>query len=168
MTQTADALVRSLQSFVENIPFAKGLNLKVNSARAGFVEVRLEPSPHLFNHFGTYQAGVYFTLGEITGGLLCGTFLDLSKNLLITQNSAIEFGQAADGILTATAEAALLDIEKLLAHLKAKKKASTSIDVAIKSLNGKAVAHCRNEYYLRLGIPRSFSLAQNPASSKGI
>lgn len=157
MSQTDRALIKSLQSFVEGIPFAKRMNLKVNSARRGFVEVHVEPSHQLFNHFNTYQAGVYFTLGEVTGGLLCGTFLSLAKNLLITKKSNIEFNHATDNTLISIAELTPPDIEKLLADLMNRRKTFAFVDVFIKSSNGKPVARCRNEYYLRLGIPKSFS-----------
>ena len=168
MSQTDSSLIENLQSLVQSIPFAKGMNLKVGKARKGFVEMCLNPSNQLFNHFKTYQAGVYFTLAEITGGLLCGTFTDLTKNLLITKKSEIEFGHAVDSTLISVAELALSDIERLLGNLETKRKTSVLMDVFIKSLDGKEVAKCQNEYYLRLGIPRSFATNQRAMRSKGV
>lgn len=142
--------------------------MKVDSARRGLVEVRIEPSHQLFNHYNTFQAGVCFTLAEITGGLLCGTFLDLTKNLLITKKSEIKFNHVVGNTLMSIAELAANDIEKLLDQLTAKRKISITINVSIKSLNGKVAGQCRNEYYIRLGIPRSFTLDRQAIQSKGM
>jgi len=150
----------NLQSFVDKIPFARSLKLQVGDSKKGFVQTCVDPSPLLFNHFETYQAGVYFTAGEITGGLLCGTFLDLRNNLIITKSSKILFQRPTNETLILTAE---LDekfiIGDILSTLSTLRKTTVSVNVYIKTPTGKVVAICSNEYYLRQGIPRSL-LAQ--------
>lgn len=168
MSQSDSMLIRSLQSFVDEIPFAKAIGIKVTAAQKGFVETHVYPSKHLFSHFGTYQAGVYFTLAEVTGGLLCGTFLDLTGNLLITKKSEIKFDNSVGDSLISSATLPPSSIEKLLSELDARKKSNILVDVFINSLSGKPIAKCHNEYYLRIGIPKSFTSGRRIVRSKSV
>ena len=155
-----DNLITNLQAFVDKIPFTKNFGIKVLEAKKGLVKVGLYPKSDLFNHFGTYQAGVYFTAAEVTGGLLCATFLDLSSNLLITQKSAIVFEKATSEPLILSAELSEQFIdESVLTVLTAQKKTTLSADVYVKTPDRKIVAKCQSDYYLRLGIPKIFMRA---------
>ncbi len=157
MQQTDGDLVKILQAFVDKIPFAESFEMKVQEARKGFVRLAVDPKQALFNHFGTYQAGVYFTAAEIAGGLLCGTFLDLEKHLLITQKSSINFLKATSETLVVTAELSEEVIDcKIIPAITTQRKTTLPVDVFVKMQGGQMVAQCRNDYYLRVGIPKIF------------
>ncbi len=156
-------LIRTLQAFVDKIPFTEGFKMKVVEAKRGFVKLSVDPQRALFNHFGTYQAGVYFTAAEITGGLLCGTFLDLLGHLLITQKSSIIFQKATSEPLIVTAELSEEVIDsKIVAVLTTQRKTTLAVDVFVKTQGGQMVAQCQNDYYLRVGIPKIFIPTNRP------
>lgn len=153
----SSTLLTSLQALINRMPFSVQVPMTVHEAHRGFVVVEITPRSNLFNHFGTYQAGVLLTLTEVTGGILCGTFLDLTQNLLITRKT--EFSFAENTNMTIRAEAAFdsVRMEAVLAQVTNKRKATISVDVRIKSESGRSIGTGVNEYYLRLGIPRSFA-----------
>lgn len=158
MDPADDGLIQNLQAFVEKIPFAINLGMRVVEARKGSVKVSVRPQPALFNHFGTYQAGVYFTAAEIAGGLLCGTFLDLQNHLLITQKSSIIFQKATSDPLFVTADLSPEIIDgKVIATLSTQRKTTLAVQVFVKTQGGQAIAECQNDYYLRIGIPKIFT-----------
>ena len=159
MTLSSDSgdLVAKLQVFVDKIPFAESFNMKVVDAKRGSVKLSIDPKPALFNHFGTYQAGVYFTAAEITGGLVCGTFLDLSNHLLITQKSSISFEHATNEPLILTAEVSEEAIDgKVIPTLTIQRKTILPVNIFVKTPSGQVIAECQSDYYLRLGIPKIF------------
>lgn len=149
--------ISSLQSFIDQIPFAKQMDIKLLQVKRGFVQLKIEPRPILFNHLGTYQAGIYFTLAEITGGVLFGTFIDLSRNFLITRKVEINFVSSTKGTLIAEASLGFPSIEALLTKLETKRKLTASVEVTLKTLEQQVLARSHNEYYLRLGMPKSFA-----------
>ena len=151
-------LVNQLQKHIDQIPFASILNAAVVEAKLGFVNVLVKPRPELFNHFGTFQAGVYYTLLEITGGLLCATFFNLTENLLITKSSEIQFLDATNEELLAQSSLDEQTMEIILSEIYLKKKTTVKIGVVIKSVSGKMIAEGTNFYYLRLGIPKVFTI----------
>ncbi len=157
MQQADGDLIKTLQAFVDKIPFAESFEMKVAEARKGFVRLAIDPKPALFNHFGTYQAGVCFTAAEIAGGLLCGTFLDLEKHLLITQKSSINFQKATSRPLVVEAELTDEVIDgKIIPALAAKRKTVFAVCVVVRTPEGEVIAECQNDYYLRIGIPKIF------------
>ena len=160
MRGTKDPAI-NIQSFINRIPFAKEIGVSVVDARLGFVRLKLKPKPSLLNHFGTYQAGVVFTIFEIAGGALCATFLDLSKNFLITKSSEIRFNEATGSELFAEATLEVEDVSRVLSNLMTKKKMHLKIPVVVKSGTGEVIADGHNDYYLRVGIPQVFVQGRN-------
>lgn len=138
------------------MPFVKPMGIRVAEARKGFVSVRMKPQQSLFNQMATYQAGSLFTLAEVAGGLFCGTFLDLSKNFLITKKSEILFERATSEELVAESLLAEEAAQKVLAELAERKKIDFPVEVHVKTISGEPILACRFVYYLRMGIPRSF------------
>jgi acyl-coenzyme A thioesterase PaaI-like protein len=129
--------------------------MKVAEAKKGFVSVRLSADRALMSHLGTYQAGSLFTLAEVTGGLAVGTFVDLSKNLLLARGGKIDFREGVGEDLLSEARVEEEDIAKALSGLSGRKKTDVSIAVALRTVSGKVVAESEFKYYVRLGIPRS-------------
>lgn len=149
-------LISSLQAYMDQMPFVRPLGIFIKEASKGSVSLSLKPGKALFNHFETYQAGSIFTLAEVTGGVLCGTFLDLSQNLLITKKGEIAFLKATSKELIAEAAFGKELIESTLQELKKAKKANVEISVTIKTSDGEPVSECHFIYYLRIGIPTVF------------
>lgn len=149
----AGNLTGTLQAYVERMPFAVGFGFKVVEARRGFVHVTLEPKRELFNHFGTYQAGVLCTLAEITGGLLCGTFFDLHRDFMITKKTEISFEHATARSLSAEASLAEENMVKALQDLERKRKIDLETVILIKNEAHQTIAQAHGLYYLRLGMP---------------
>ena len=160
-THANNKLIAELQSFISQIPFVREVQVSVAKADKGFVQLSINPRPSLFNHFNTYQAGVIFTLAEITGGALCGTFVDLANNLLVTKRAEIDFFSNTDNVLIAEAKLEEVEVKQKLLNLQLKKKVELSVTVLIKSLNEEVIAKSFNSYYLRLGIPKSFHRKNN-------
>ena len=152
-----ETLTASLQAYIDQIPFVRPLGILVNRASKGSVSLKMRPQKGLQNHLGTYQAGSIFTLAEAAGGTLCGTFLDLSNNLLITRKGEIAFLKATDQELIAEANLEEVLIQGALTELKESKKVDVPVLVSIQTTDGESVAACNFIYYLRLGIPRQFS-----------
>ena len=148
------------------MPFAAHVPMTVREARRGFVVVEIVPQSDLFNHFGTYQAGVLLTLSEVTGGILCGTFLDLAQNLLITRKTEFSFTENTHTVIRAEAALDNTAIETVLAEVNKKRKAVLSVNVGIKNESGRSVGTGINEYYLRLGMPKSFMNQQEETPEK--
>ena len=159
MERTEPDLLSDIQKFVDQIPFAKEIGLIVAQAKKGFVSLKLCPQIRLFNHFKTYQAGALFTLAEVTGGALCGTFMDLSKNLVLTKRGEINFKQAANSEVFSEAFLEEKTINEVLLNLEVFKKMDLPIEIRLKTLEGQILAYCRLCYYLRYRIPRSFALS---------
>ncbi len=151
-----DLLAKQLQSFIDGMPFGREVGISILEARRGRVCLEMDSKPKLMNHFGTYQAGALFTLAEITGGVLCGTFLDLSKNFLITKTGEIEFLKACSGQVYGRSELAEDKIEKANRLLLNSKKADVSVKALLQDAEGNSIAVCRLVYYLRLGLPAQF------------
>ena len=147
-----------VQSFIERIPFASQFNISVQNSERGRLRLELLPKPSHFNHFGTYQAGVLFMISEVTGGAMCGTFLDLTKNLLITKRSEIDFiGNSSERIVS---EAIMKEemIDQFLENLATKKKMNLQVEVLIKSNHEQLIVRSVHDYYVRLNIPRLFKI----------
>lgn len=149
-------LIESLQAYLNQIPFVQPLGIVVKQAEQGFVSLTMEPAKTLLNHFETYQAGSLFTLAEVTGGTLCGTFLDLSKNLLITKKGEISFLKATSKALVAEAKLDSDQIKNALIQLKESKKTDFPVTVVIKTGDSEVISECHFIYYLRIGIPEVF------------
>ncbi len=149
-------LISNLQIFLNKIPFLSNFNIKIEQAQKGHITLRLKYASHLLNHFATYQAGVYCALAEITGGLLIGTFLDLERNFLITKGLNINFFEASKQDLLVSADLPLSTVEQMNDALRTRKKATVLIDVTVRDIYGHVIARSQNQYYMRLGIPRSF------------
>ncbi len=151
---------QSLQSYIDQMPFTKPFGFKVAEAKRGWVHVTLEPQEKLFNHFGTYQAGVLCTLSEITGGVLCGTFHDIFENFLITKQTQVKFERATS--LTLIAEASLSEpaIDQILADLQRQKKTDVEVDILIRTRESEIIAKSKGLYYLRVGYPTKFHPAR--------
>lgn len=145
-----------LQTYIDQMPFTKPLGFKVAEARRGFVRVTLAPQEKLFNHFGTYQAGILCTLAEITGGILCGTFHDIAKNFLITKQTQIKFVRATHLALIAEASLGESAIEQVLADLERQKKTDVEVDIQIKTGDSQIIATSKGLYYLRVRVPDRF------------
>jgi len=156
MQLPSNELNSALQAYINQMPFVCPLGISVKEASRGFVSLSLKPARGLLNHFETYQAGSIFTLAEVTGGVLCGTFLNLSENLLITKKGEIAFLKATSKELIAEAVLEKNLIENTLSELKETKKADIKISVTIKTNDGEPVSECHFIYYLRLGIPKMF------------
>ena len=161
MQSSEKELITSLQSYVDQIPFVRPLTIQVEQASQGSVSLSMKPLKGLLNHFETYQAGSIFTLAEVAGGTLCGTFLDLSKNLLITKKGEIAFLKAASEKLVAEARMDQNLIKRTLSELEKSKKIDAPVSVFINTANGEPIAECHFVYYLRFGIPRTFSSKQS-------
>ena len=149
-------LLRSLQDYIDRMPFARPFHFKVEEARRGFVRVTLQPQEKFFNHFGTYQAGVLCTLAEITGGSLCGTFHDLAKNFMITKLTQVKFERATHRALTAEASLHEPAVRQALADLERQRKIDLPVNVQIKAAEEGPIATSQSVYYLRLGFPGHF------------
>ncbi len=147
-----------LQTYIDQMPFTKPLGIKVAEARRGFVRVTLAPQEKLFNHFGTYQAGILCTLAEITGGVLCGTFHDIFENFLITKQTQVKFERATHLALIAEAFLGESAIEQILTDLERQKKTDVEVDVQIKTGDSQIIAASKGLYYLRVGFPDRFDL----------
>lgn len=157
MAPNSDSLLTQLQGFIDQIPFARELGISVREARRGGVSLAVRPQEKLFNHFGTYQAGVLFTLAEVTGGALYGTFLDLSQNLVLTKQGEIEFQKTTAGELLSEAALEENEIERILSELRSQRKLDLPQPIFLNTREGQRVATARFSYYLRLGIPRSLT-----------
>ncbi len=155
--QPASLTLESLQAYIDRIPFVRPLGIRVKHAEYGSVSLAMNPAQGLLNHFKTYQAGSLFTLAEVAGGTLCGTFLNLSENLLITKKGDISFLKATSKELIAEAKADPLLIEKTLTQLKESKKADLPVSVVIKTVDSDSICECHFIYYLRVGFPKVFS-----------
>jgi|GEM_PF-1207886 len=149
-----------LQAFIEQMPFVRQFDLQINKAQRGLIEVAMKPFPALFNHFKTYQAGACFTLAEVTGGLACGTFIDLADTFLVTKRIEISYIYPSDQALIATAEVSTGMIERTLSTLNKKNKTTLVVEVVVKDKDQNIIVRTSNEYYLRKGIPRSFTDAR--------
>ncbi len=156
MAASSRELIENLQKFIDAMPFARPMGIQVAEARRGFVSLRMNPTQALFNQMNTYQAGALFTLAEITGGTFCGTFLDLSKNFLITKKSHVEFLRATGEELIGESQLSENDIEKALAELDQRRKLDFPVDVRVQTPAGEPVLNGQFIYYLRMGVPHSF------------
>lgn len=145
-----------LQAYIDQMPFTKPLGFKVAEARRGFVRVTAQPQPKLFNHFGTYQAGVLCVLAEITGGVLCGTFHDIFENFLITKQTQVKYERATHLAVTAEASLDEASILKILSLLERQRKTDVEADIVIKTGESEIIARSKGLYYLRVGIPDRF------------
>lgn len=97
-------------------------------------------------------------ISEVTGGAMCGTFLDLTKNLLITKRSEIDFiGNSSERIVS---EAIMKEemIDQFLENLATKKKMNLQVEVLIKSNHEQLIVRSVHDYYVRLNIPRLFKI----------
>ena len=157
MNPSANPTEVVLQQFVDRIPFAKNLSLRVSEARLGFVRTTITPNVMLMNHLGTYQAGVFFTMAEITGGLLLGTIFDLDKQFLITRKSSIIFEAAVNSQLVAISQLEERLSKTLVEQLASKKKLDIIVNVSIKTTENESVAQAEHHYYLRHRMPKSMS-----------
>lgn len=153
MKPSPENLQAGLEAFLNRIPFLRAVPMTIAEARRGFVSLVVKSSPALFNHFQTYQAGSIFTLAEVAGGVLCGTFLDLSENLLLTKRGGIDFKRGTSQDLCGQAELSEETITKVLKELATRKKTDIEIPVVIREKSGGVIAECRFLYYLRVGIP---------------
>lgn len=142
-----------LEGFIEKVPFAKELHLKITSFNVGVITITMEPHEHLMNHLRTYQAAALFGFAELTGGVLLGTFLDLAEVLVVTRNAAISFFKNSSSQIFAEALLNQKQISEIKRCLAEKKKLIFPIDIRIRTANNDVLAHCRVEYYIR---------AQNP------
>ena len=156
MSAAADSPIKISLDFLNKTPFAKELGFEILNAERGFICLRFNPQERFLNHLGTCQAGAIFALSEITGGLLCGTFLDLDKNFLITKKAGISFDNIADSVLISEASLPEEKINEVILLLNRKRKIDFDVAVLIKDDKGRQISKGQNSYYVRLGIPRSF------------
>lgn len=157
MRETTDPLLNKIQHFIEQIPFVRELLISVVEAGRGAVILGLSPQVKLFNHFDTYQAGVLFTLAEITGGSTLATFLDPSRNLILTKRGEISFQSTTGSTVLSESVVEEALIERVISDLGSSRKIYLPVEVKLRTQEGKVVALCSFSYYLRLGIPRSFA-----------
>lgn len=165
MAPNRDSPPTNLKLFVDQIPFARELGISVGEARRGLISLAVQPQEKLFNHFGTYQAGALFTLAEVTGGALCGTFLDLSKNLVLTKRGEIHFQKTTSGELLSEASLDEKEMGEILSQLSSQRKLDLSLRIRLRARAGQTIAEASFSYYLRLGMPRSLALTEKKGSS---
>lgn len=158
MGTSSNNLLAELQAFIDQIPFAKRLSFSVVTAKKGHVVLSLAPQSNLFNHFNTYQAGVIYTLAEVTGGALCGTFLNLKDNLVLTKRGEIDYLKGTNKGLRSEALLDESSVVEVISSLTDSRKTDLTINISIKTEEWLEVAQCRFFYYLRRGIPRSLNL----------
>lgn len=146
-------LSQRIEKYLGQIPFLKQFGVTVSEAKSGQLRLEIKPNPKLTNHLGFYQAGVYFTLSEITGGLVFATIFDLDKIFLITKKSSIVFEAATSEGMTAVAKISDAEVQKIKDDLVVKKKMDVVLKVELFSSDNKRLTLTQHEYYLRLTRP---------------
>lgn len=147
-------LSSNLQFFCQKIPFFSYLRPSISDARPGFIKVTVQPSNTLFNHLGTFQAGVIFTLLEVSGGLAVATILNLLENLIITKKVDIEFSNTTNNKLIAEVQLSSDALDAIGRIGSKTKKENIVVEVCLIDEFEMKIAKAKCYYYLRSGLPK--------------
>ncbi len=150
VTQTSPINLSQVKEFIqEKVPFFKKVGVKVNSISHGKIKLSIPFDALNLNHFGTYQAGVYFTLAEASGAALLATVFDLTQVLLLTKECNVNFIQPARKYLSFQGTLEQLEIEELWEQLEQTRKANITLNVKLLNEDEKLSAEASVVYYLR-------------------
>lgn len=139
----------SLTAFVaESIPILGAMGIRITVAEEGVVAAEL-PVDANRNHLGTAYAGSLASVAEVLGGVLAATTLDVSGCVPLIKSLAIDFRRPAVTDVTARAELASSEAERVRAEVLAEGRADFELTATITDVNAVVVATTLGVYQLR-------------------
>lgn len=133
--------------FVDSLPFAKQIGIKLDSMEDGTAQCSLEPRPELNNHMKTMHAGATYTLAETaSGAAMAGIFAERLLELrIVAAKASIEYRSVSGKTLIATGKATQSG-DALRAELSEEGKVRFDVQVEVRDVDDVLVAEMTVEW----------------------
>jgi thioesterase domain-containing protein len=147
-----DHLASRLQEAVASVPILEAMGVRVVEVRPGRAVAELPPEPNV-NHFGVTYAGSLFSVAEMLGGLLSLASFDLEGELAgfvpIIKESTIRFRRPAVGVVRASVELAVAEVERVRRDALQCGKGEFVLEASLTDADGEVVATTVGTYQVR-------------------
>jgi thioesterase domain-containing protein len=147
-----DHLASRLQEAVASVPILEAMGVRVVEVRPGRAVAELPPEPNV-NHFGVTYAGSLFSVAEMLGGLLSLASFDLEGELAgfvpIIKESTIRFRRPAVGVVRASVELAVAEVERVRRDALQSGKGEFVLEASLTDADGEVVATTVGTYQVR-------------------